>query len=152
MPSRTYDFSFDCPLPANQVFDALSDFSDRRVTYFPNLSRSTYLVIERGKTSALVREGTGPFRTQERYDWSTPGRIWSVVTESTVLAPGSRTDIRIEPLGQRNCRLSFHIERHFIGRLGNIIYAFVLLNGGKRFFRHMYIRALKNIRKAGRRR
>ena len=88
MSGRRFQFVIDCPLPRAVVFEAMTDFSEKRAEYFPNLSRKSYRVLESGDKSALVREGTGPFFTQERYDWSTDGRIWSVIEESNVGSAG----------------------------------------------------------------
>ena len=147
---RYVQFVIDCPLRSEVVFDALTDFSEKRVQYFPNLSRANYAVIERDAKTALVREGTGPFFTTERYDWSTAGRIWSVIEESNVAMPGGMTDIRITTRSDGWCRLNVDIDRQFYGWKGTVIDAAVVLNGKKRFFRRTYIRMLKNVQRASR--
>jgi hypothetical protein len=146
---RTYQFSIDCPLPAKRVFEALTDFSEQRVRYFPNLSREMYQVLEQGADTALVVEGTGPIRTTERYHW-TDGRIWSVVVKSTVLAEGSMTDIRITPRGQMSCKVAGVVERQYIGIMGRLLATLLVINGRSWFFRRSYIKTLKNVQRAGR--
>lgn len=152
MPKLSRTFCIDCPLPADVVRVALSDFSAKRFEYFPNLSRATFEVFELNDSTALVREGAGPFYSRLRYNWSAEGRIWSVVTESNVLAAGSLTDVRIEPRDRRSCRVSIHIENEYIGRVGSTLYAFIMLNGRTRFFRRLYLRTLKNVRRSRQRR
>ena len=151
MTRHDYNFSIKCPLPGDVVFKGLTDFSDQRVRYFPNLSRETYRVLDQTKTSATVIEGTGPFRTKERYDWSTKGRIWSVVVESSVLGPGSVTDIRVINNGSMACRVEGHLEREYVGSQGAVLAGLVFIQGRSRFYRKLYLRTLKNIQKASRR-
>jgi hypothetical protein len=147
---RRFEFFIDCPLPADTVFDAMTDFSEKRTVYFPNLSRTTYRVLERSGDTATVLEGTGPFENRERYDWSTRGRIWSVIEESNVVAPGGMTDVRIEPRAP-GCRVSVALDRDFVGWRGRVLQTSVFLNGGKRFFRRTYLRMLKNVQRERRR-
>jgi len=150
MSGRRFQFVIDCPLPRAVVFEAMTDFSEKRAEYFPNLSRKSYRVLESGDKSALVREGTGPFFTQERYDWSTDGRIWSVIEESNVVAPGGMTDVRITERSDGTCRVAVNLDREFVGWLGRLLQVSVGLNGGSRFFRKTYIRMLRNVQRSRR--
>jgi Polyketide cyclase / dehydrase and lipid transport len=146
LPRRHFEFHIDCPISADRVFDAMTDFSEKRTEYFPNLSKSHYQVVERRGDTAVVVEGTGPFSSREKYDWSTKGRIWSVIEESNVAAPGGITDVRIAERGS-GCRVSVALDRDFIGWRGGVIVAGIYMNGGKRFFRRTYLRMLKNVQR-----
>jgi hypothetical protein len=139
-------------MPSGVVFEALTDFSEKRAQYFPNLSRGGFEVIEHKGDTALVREGTGPFFTKERYDWSTKWRVWSVIEESNVVSPGGMTDIRISDRGAQWSRLDVKLDRQFVGFRGRIIQSFVFANGGSRFFKRTYIRMLKNVQRSRRKR
>ncbi|HZT96037.1 MAG TPA: hypothetical protein VFB34_04285 [Chloroflexota bacterium] len=147
-----YRFSVDCPVPADQLFAMLTDFSDSRPDYFPNLSRKTYQVLERHDGVAVVREGAGPFWTIERYDFSAPGRIWSVVQDSNVLAPGGMIDMRIKPQNGRGSTIEVNIERRFVGWRGGVMrFSIATRGGGTRFFRWQLKRSLVAIMSARRR-
>ncbi len=148
---RRYDFSVESPLSCGQVLEALTDFSDRRPRYFSNLSAGTYSVLERGDAWARVREGTGPFFSVERYTWSPEGRIWSVIEDSNVSAPGGITDVRVSARADGGSLVRVHMERDFRGLAGLFLLFSASLNGGSRFFRRTYVRVLRNIARETRR-
>lgn len=133
-------------MPADAVFQALTDFSDKRAAYFPNLSKGSYRLIEQTDKTAVVIEGAGTFRSRERYDWSTPGRIRSVVEESNVVAPGGITDVRVERRAG-GCQVAVALEREYIGWRGKLILSSIYVNGRSRFFRRTYLRMLKNVQR-----
>lgn len=81
------------------------DFSDRRAQLWPHVHLEHFEVHEIGHTSAEMTEGNPePFGfIWERlcYDWSEPGRVKAVVTDSNVFHPGSTWEIRAKLNGDR---------------------------------------------------
>jgi hypothetical protein len=84
------------------VLAAGHDFSARRAEVFPAVSIPYFEVHELGDTSADVTEGTpaGIRINWERcrYDWSQPGSVKAVVTDSNVYRPASSSwELRAGP-------------------------------------------------------
>ena len=93
-------FAFDLRTGASPdaVWEALTDFSERRPDLWPGLPRPMYEVYEVGETSADVREGyRGPIWVRERYDWSVPGRVVWTAAESGFAMPGKTVTATIKP-------------------------------------------------------
>lgn len=145
MRAKSYDFTIDCPIPPTEVFRAMTDFSEKRTRYFPNLSRAGFKVLELTENSARVEEGTGPFVTEEHYRWTAPNRIWSVVERSNVFVPGGLTDIHIDERSDGGTHVTFHIERQFrTSGLGGLLRLSLAMNG-RGYFRKPYTRMLRNV-------
>lgn len=123
------------PLTADQVLAAARDFSDRRAQLWPDVHLEHFEVHELGDTSAEVTEGNPePFGfIWERlcYDWSEPGRVKAVVTDSNVFHPGSTWEIRAKANGDRT-RVEIIGVRHVKGAKGAIIGAIIRLGIGSR--------------------
>ena len=90
---RVLTFTFYCSVPPAIVLDAAHDFTDRRGDVFPAVEAEHFDVHSIGDDHADVTEGTGTGIGTNwercRYDWSTPGSVAAVVTDSNVYAPGS---------------------------------------------------------------
>lgn len=84
-------YEFDTVLPPKGVISALTDFSERRPMWWPNLDPDKFRVHEFGDTHTVVTEGNRRPNVwaRERYDWSTPGRVSWTVEESNFCKPGS---------------------------------------------------------------
>jgi hypothetical protein len=93
-------------LPPARVLASAHDFSERRAEVFPAVESERLEVHELGKNSADVTEGTGvgPLGVNWercRYDWSQPGSVTAIVTDSNVYAsPGSSWEIKASPKGE----------------------------------------------------
>ena len=78
-------------LSPEHVLAAGYDFSARRAEIFPAVSTQHMEVHERSQTSADVTEGTpagvGINWERCRYDWSQPGSVKAIVTDSNVYQP-----------------------------------------------------------------
>ena len=89
-------------LPPQRVLAAGHDFSDRRAEIFPAVSVPYLEVHELSQTTADVTEGTragvGINWERCRYDWSQPGAVKAVVTDSNVYRPpNSSWELRAAP-------------------------------------------------------
>src|SRR5438094_8213946 len=71
------------------VWDALTEFGPRRAELWPDLSPSSFKVLERGETWARVREGTAGLGiwSIERYEWKEPV-ITATVEEANAAQTG----------------------------------------------------------------
>jgi hypothetical protein len=80
-------------LSPDRVLEAGHDFSARRAEIFPAISIPYFEVHELSQCSADVTEGTpsgvGVNWERCRYDWSLPGSVKAVVTDSNVYAQAS---------------------------------------------------------------
>src|SRR5215469_12019570 len=90
---RTITVSHDCSLPPRRVLEAAHDFTDQRSHVFPAVEAEHFEVHSLADEHADVTEGTGTGIgiSWERccYDWSKPGSVTAVVTDSNVYVPGS---------------------------------------------------------------
>ena len=89
-------------LSPERVLAAGHDFSDRRAEIFPAVSIPYLEVHQLTQTSADVTEGTpagvGINWERCRYDWSQPGAVTAVVTDSNVYRPArSSWELRAAP-------------------------------------------------------
>jgi len=90
-------------LSPERVLAAGHDFSARRTEIFPAVSTPHFEVHELGASSADVTEGTpagvGINWERCRYDWSQPGSVKALVTDSNVYLPASSSwELRATPV------------------------------------------------------
>jgi hypothetical protein len=128
----------DVAVPSDRVLAAAFDFSERRASVFPAVSRRHMTVHSIGDATADVTEGTrvGPFVVWERctYDWSQPGVVTATVTDSNIYAfPGSKWDITATAT-DGGSRVEMVWTRTFQRRLGGRIMGFVYRHFGERSF------------------
>jgi hypothetical protein len=139
----------EVPLAPERVMDASVDFSQRREQLFPAVSRKRMIVHSRDATTADVTEGTraGPFVFWERctYDWSQPGRVVAVVSDSNVYAsPGSQWEAAATAT-DRGSRVVMTWTRRFHRRPRGRIMGFVYKHDGKRAFTKYARQILSNL-------
>jgi hypothetical protein len=92
------EFSLDTDVPADRVFAAITDFTDRRPDLWPNISRKFYEVHATGEDWAEATEGTeviGGVWGRERYEWS-PGEVRATVMDSNIVKSGI-WEMRVAP-------------------------------------------------------
>jgi hypothetical protein len=122
-------------LTPDQVLEAARDFSERRAQLWPDVHLEHFKVHALGDTSAEVIEGNpeplGFIWERLRYDWSEPGRVKAVVTDSNIFHPGSTWEIRATPNGDRT-RVEIIGIRTVKGAKGAIIGAIIWLGVARR--------------------
>jgi hypothetical protein len=89
-------------LSPERVLAAGYDFSARRTEIFPAVSTPYFEVHELSQTAADVTEGTpagaGINWERCRYDWSQPGSVKAIVTDSNVYQPANSSwELRATP-------------------------------------------------------
>lgn len=96
-----------------QVLEAMTDFTDRRLDIWRTLDSKVYEVIDSGEAAgepwAVAREGSprSPYWVVVRYDWSDPRLVRWTELETNHGDPGSGF-IRIDPRAEGGSRL--HVE------------------------------------------
>jgi len=115
-----FRFSLETKATPEQVFDAFTDFSDRRLEVWrKTLDPRKYELRELGDTWAVAKEGSAGMNIWVvlRYEWTTPGSVrWSLVdsnhcdagTGDITISPrdggGSRVDVEIDHGAPRGVR------------------------------------------------
>ena len=131
MPLVTFDMQ--TRLPPEQVLAMLTDFSSRRPQLWPTLAADVYEVYDVRATSADVKEGSpGPVRMWERahYDWSVPGLVRWMVLDSNYFAPGSYTEVIVQPAPKGGSQIHVESNRTGIGLKGKAVIALNVLSRG----------------------
>ena len=111
------------PVGPERVLEAARDFSERRAELWPDVHVKHLQVHEAGETFAEVSEGNpwpiGYVWERLRYDWSQPGSVKGVVTDSNIFKPGSTWEIAATPAdgGSRVEVIAVRRLRGFKGRL-----------------------------------
>jgi Polyketide cyclase / dehydrase and lipid transport len=125
----------DTSVAPERVLAAARDFSQRRAEMWPDVHIEHLKVHESGETFAEVTEGNpwpiGHVWERLRYDWSEPGAVKGVVTESNLFKPGSTWEIRATP-ANGGSRVELIGVRHLRGVKGWTLAPFFPLGLAKR--------------------
>jgi hypothetical protein len=125
----------ETPILPDRVLAAARDFSDRRSELWPDVHVEHMEVHELGETFADVTEGNpwpiGYVWERLRYDWSEPGLVKGVVTDSNIFKPGSTWEIRAAPINGGS-RVEVIGVRHLRGVRGRLLAPFFPLGLAKR--------------------
>lgn len=114
------EYTVESDVPAERVWAAITDFSERRPEWWPNLSPKFYVLHERGENWADCTEGTdapgGGVWARERYEWS-GNRITATPKESNVFRPGAGTwAMTVDPLPDGGSKVHVLNHRHPKGK------------------------------------
>ncbi len=136
-------------LSPERVLDAGHDFSARRAEIFPAVSTSHLEVHGLSQTSADVTEGTlagvGVNWERCRYDWSQPGSVRAVVTDSNVYQPANSSwELRAAP-AESGSKVEMIWIREFthnargrlFGTLFRLVGKHIFTSDAKRFIRNL---------------
>lgn len=136
---KVWDFTVNSPMSPEKVLAGVTDFSERRADHWPAISRSQYRVHELGPNSAYVREGTGPMWTDERYEWSTPGLVRTVIQQSNLFYPGGIWECRVTPGTAGGSHIEVHMEHDYRGLVGAMGSTYIAMRGGASLFRKDFL-------------
>jgi hypothetical protein len=141
----TYTVATD--LDPKVVWDALTEFGPRRAELWPDLSPSSFKVLERGDGWARVREGTASLGiwSIERYEWKEPV-ITATVEEASAAQPGGTWRMEVRPSQQGGSVLTIHMHRRARGFVGHLIHGLFQVTNG-RFLAARTQKMLSNIRR-----
>ena len=114
----------ETPVAPERILEAARDFSERRAELWPDVHVEHLEVHEVGETFADVTEGNpwpiGHVWERLRYDWSVPGSVKGVVSDSNIFKPGSTWEIRATP-ADRGSRVEVIGVRRLQGFKGRLL-------------------------------
>lgn len=127
------------------VWDALTEFGPRRAQLWPDLSQSSFKVLERGESWARVREGTASLGiwSIERYEWAYPV-ITATVEEANAAQSGGTWRMEVQQGSDRGSLLTISMNRRAKGFVGHIVHGLFQVTNG-RFLAARTRRMLANI-------
>ena len=136
-------------LSPERVLSAGYDFSARRAEIFPAVSTQHMEVHELSQTSADVTEGTpagvGINWERCRYDWSQPGSVKAIVTDSNVYRPpDSSWELRATPT-ETGSKVEMIWIRDFTHDARGRIFGTLFRLAGKPIFTHDAKRTIRNL-------
>jgi hypothetical protein len=115
-------FELTTDLPADRVFAALVDFSDRRPTTWPRIDHNHFRVHDQGPGWADVTEGNALAWARNRYEWNAPaGEVTVTAVESDTWAPGSQWRYRLRPATTGGTQVEVTVVRTGRGLRGMLI-------------------------------
>lgn len=132
MGYRTYSFAVESSAPPHRFIAAASDFTPRRLHYWPTLTAKRYAVHSIGERSAEVDEGEGPVWSRVRYEWN-DDTVRYVTLASNAVAPGDSWQMRASPRGGGGSRIEIRMDFHWHG-IGLFAQVMADLLGTDRFF------------------
>ena len=138
-------YSVATDLDTKTVWDALTEFGPRRAELWPDLSPSSFRVLERGENWARVREGTASLGiwSIERYEWTYPV-ITATVEEANAAQTGGTWRMEVVPRQGRGTVVNIAMDRRAKGLVGHVIHALFQVTNG-RFLAARTRRMLANI-------
>ena len=125
-------YTVESDLDAQVVWNALTEFGPRRAELWPDLSPSSFKVLERGENWARVREGTARLGiwSIERYEWAFPV-ITATVEEANAAQPGGTWRMEVRPRTQGGSVLTVRMDRRAKGLVGHVIHALFQVTNGR---------------------
>jgi Polyketide cyclase / dehydrase and lipid transport len=140
----TYQVETD--LAPRVVWDAITEFGPRRAELWPDLSPSSFKVLERGENWARVREGTARLGiwSIERYEWAEPV-ITATVEDANAAQPGGTWRMEVRPGAGGGSVLTISMNRKAKGLVGHMIHGLFQVTNG-RFLAARTQRMLSNLR------
>ena len=145
----TIQVSTHSRLSPEKVLAASHDFSARRTEIFPAVSTPHFEVHELSQTTADVTEGTavgvGINWERCRYDWSQPGSVKAIVTDSNVYQPTkSSWELRAAP-AKSGSKVEMIWIREFTHNARGRIFGTLFRTIGKPIFTREAKRTISNL-------
>ena len=125
-------YTVQSKLDPHVVWDALTEFGPRRAELWPDLSPSSFKVLERGEGWARVREGTASLGiwSIERYEWAYPV-INATVEEANAAQSGGTWRMEVQPATTGGSVLTIKMDRRAKGVVGHVIHALFQVTNGR---------------------
>ena len=139
-------YTVETDLDPKVVWEALTEFGPRRAQLWPDLSPSSFRVLDRGDDWARVREGTASLGiwSIERYEWKEPV-ITATVEEASATQPGGTWRMEVLPRSGGGSVLTIAMDRRARGFVGHIIHGLFQVTNG-RFLAARTRRMVSNLR------
>ena len=139
-------YSVETDLDPKVVWNALTEFGPRRAELWPDLSPSSFKVLDTGPNWARVREGTASLGiwSIERYEWSEPV-ITATVEQANAAQSGGTWRMEVRPRTGGGSVVTISMNRRAKGFIGHVIHGIFQVTNG-RFLAARTRRMLSNIR------
>ena len=139
-------YSAETDLEPAVVWDALTEFGPRRAALWPDLSASSFHVLDRGDGWARVKEGTATLGiwSVERYEWTYPV-ITATVENANAAQTGGTWRMKVKPRAGGGTVVECAMDRRAKGLVGHIVHAMFQVTNG-RFLAARTQRMLANIK------
>lgn len=139
-------YSVETDLDPKRVWEALTEFGPRRAELWPDLSPSSFRLLDRGEGWARMREGTASLGiwSLERYEWSYPVII-ATVEEANAAQTGGTWRMEVVAREGGGTTLRITMDRKAKGLVGHVIHGIFQVTNG-RFLAARTRRMLANIR------
>ena len=139
-------YTVETDVAPEAVWSALTEFGPRRAELWPDLSPSSFRVLERGDGWARVREGTASLGiwSIERYEWAYPV-ITATVEEASAAHAGGTWRMDVQPRPGGGSVLTISMNRRAKGVVGHVIHGLFQVTNG-RFLAARTQRMLTNLR------
>lgn len=146
----TIAVTLETSVPPDRVLAAVVDFSKRRSQLFPAVEPEHFTMHSVNGQSADVTEGTGTgigiSWERCRYDWSEPGRVTAIVTDSNVYALPSAWEISARPT-PTGSRVEMVWVRRFKHRPRGFLFGTAFRLIGRPLFRRYATQIVNNLEK-----
>lgn len=132
--SLHFQFALDTKATPQQVLEAFTDFTDRRLEIWEGtLDPEKYEVREVGDNWAVVREGSArpSIWAVERYEWSDTGSIKWAALESNFCEPGSGLELVVTATEDGGSHIEGEWHRAPTGLKGDMLVAMGRIMGPK---------------------
>jgi len=125
-------YTVETDLAPKIVWDALTEFGPRRAELWPDLSTSSFEVLDRGDNWARVREGTASLGiwSIERYEWAEPVII-ATVEQANAAHSGGTWRMEVQPRSGGGSVLTISMNRRAKGFVGHIIHGLFQVTNGR---------------------
>jgi hypothetical protein len=125
-------YTVETDLAPKIVWDALTEFGPRRAELWPDLSTSSFEVLDRGDNWARVREGTASLGiwSIERYEWAEPVII-ATVEQANAAHSGGTWRMEVQPRSGGGSVLTISMNRRAKGFVGHIIHGMFQVTNGQ---------------------
>jgi hypothetical protein len=127
-------FSMDADLPAEAILAVVTNFSERRPHYWPNIDPKVYQLHSKSGASAVVTEGSamlGGIWAREAYDWSERSTVRATVMDSNVFRPGGVWELRATPRPEGGSHIQVLSHRQARGFKGHVVGTLLTFMGVK---------------------
>ncbi len=132
MGHRTYSYSVESSAAPERFMAAATDFTEKRLHYWPTIGASRYAVHSVGDHVAEIEEGEGPVWARVRYEW-TEDTVRMISLSSNSHADGDTWEMRVQEREGGGSHIEIQMDFHWRG-IGLFAQVMGDLLGTARFF------------------
>lgn len=114
MGHRTYSYSVESSAPPESFIAAATDFTEKRLHYWPTIGAKRYAVHSVGDHVAEIDEGEGPVWARVRYEW-TEDTVRMTSLSSNTHADGDSWEMRVRERKDGGSQIEINMDFHWRG-------------------------------------